>query len=192
LFVGCFLFLKQGCCIVSDENALPENTHTRRDFLYVATAAFGAVGVAGVAWPIINQMNPDQSVLALSSTEVDLSAIQEGQTVTIKWRGKPVFIRHRTGEELKDVNAVDIKQLRDPEEDSKRVLAGKEKWLVVLGNCTHLGCVPVSNSGDYKGWYCPCHGSHYDASGRIRRGPAPKNLVVPQYQFLSDTKIRIG
>jgi ubiquinol-cytochrome c reductase iron-sulfur subunit len=178
--------------IVSAEDSLPEDHPTRRDFLYVATAAFGAVGVAGVAWPIINQMNPDQSVLALASTEVDLSAITEGQTVTIKWRGKPVFIRNRTAAELAEVRAVPMKDLKDPQKDDDRVLAGKDKWLVVLGNCTHLGCVPVSNSGDYKGWYCPCHGSHYDASGRIRRGPAPKNLFVPEYKFISDTKIRIG
>lgn len=163
----------------------------RRDFLYVTTAAFGAVGAASVASPLIAQMAPDQSVLALSTAEVDLSHIGEGQTITVKWRGKPVFIKHRTKDEIQREEATDIASLRDPQQDSARVQ--KPEWLVVLGNCTHLGCVPIKDSGDFKGgWYCPCHGSHYDASGRIRKGPAPANLPVPTYKFVNDKKIIIG
>ena len=185
----------------------------RRDFLYIATGAVGAVGVALTAWPFINQMNPDASVLALASVEVDLTPIVEGQEITIKWRGNPVFIRHRTAKEIEAAKAVDLGELPDKlarsanvadgadASDANRVIAGKEQYIVMMGVCTHLGCVPIRNEGDYAvvegstkhgGWFCPCHGSHYDTSGRIRRGPAPQNLPVPQYQFTSDTKIRIG
>jgi len=165
---------------------------TRRDFLYVATGAVGAVGVVGAVWPLINQMNPDASVLALASAEFDLSAIEEGQSVTVKWRGLPVFIRHRTEKEIEEAKAVPLSELKDPETDEQRTKPGHEPWLVMIANCTHLGCIPLGESGDYDGWFCPCHGSQYDTAGRIRKGPAPKNLVVPPYEFLSDTKIQIG
>lgn len=165
---------------------------TRRDFIYVAGVAVGAVGVAGVAWPVINTMNPDQSVLALSSTEVDISGIAEGSAVTVVWRGSPVFIRHRTQAEIEEARAVPMADLKDPQADQDRVQEGHEQWLVMIALCTHLGCIPVGESGEYDGWFCPCHGSQYDTSGRIRKGPAPKNLVVPPYTFLSDTAIQIG
>lgn len=164
----------------------------KRDFIYVATAAVGAVGVAGVVWPLINQMNPDASVLALSSTEIDLSKIATGQSVTIKWRGTPVFIRNRTDKEIADARAVPMDQLKDPESDEARVMKGHDNWLVMIALCTHLGCIPVGESGEFGGWLCPCHGSQYDTSGRIRKGPAPKNLVIPPYKFLTDVKIQIG
>lgn len=165
---------------------------TRRDFLFVVTAAVGAVGAGAVAWPFIHQMNPDASVQAMSSTEVDLSAIAEGQVVTVKWRGKPVFVRRRTKKEVQEAESVALNVLPDPQTDSARIKKGKEEWLIVVGVCTHLGCVPLSNQGDFNGWFCPCHGSHYDNSGRIRKGPAPLNLPVPPYEFLSDTSVRIG
>jgi ubiquinol-cytochrome c reductase iron-sulfur subunit len=165
---------------------------TRRDFLYVATAAVGGVGVAAAVWPLIDQMNPDASVLALSSIEFDLSAIGEGDSVTIKWRGLPVFVRHRTPQEIKEAQDTPLSDLKDPEPDSNRVKEGHDQWLIMIANCTHLGCIPVGESGDYDGWFCPCHGSQYDSSGRIRKGPAPKNLVVPPYKFLSDTLVQIG
>lgn len=170
---------------------------TRRDFLYIATAAVGAVGAAAAIWPLIHQMNPDASVLALASTEVDLSPIAEGQSITVKWRGKPVFVTHRTKKEIEEARATPLSQLPDPQPDQARVKEGKDQWLVVIGVCTHLGCVPLGQragdpKGDYDGWFCPCHGSHYDTSGRIRRGPAPLNLEVPPYEFVSDTSIRIG
>ena len=160
----------------------------RRDFLYIATSAFGAVGAAAAVWPLIDQMNPDQSVLALSSTEVDVSAVPAGQGITVKWRGKPVFIRHRTEAEVAQAAKADWRDLRDPQPDSAR--ATKPQWLVLIGVCTHLGCVPIRD--DPTGWFCPCHGSHYDNSGRIVAGPAPKNLEVPPYQFVGDTTLRIG
>ncbi len=185
----------------------------RRDFLYIATGAVGAVGAALTVWPFINQMNPDASVLALASVEVDLAPIAEGQAITIKWRGNPVFIRHRTPAEIEAAKAVNIEELPDPlarsanvkdgepATDVNRVVGGKEQYIVMMGVCTHLGCVPIGNEGDYAvvegaakagGWFCPCHGSHYDTAGRIRRGPAPENLPVPPYAYIADTKIRIG
>jgi ubiquinol-cytochrome c reductase iron-sulfur subunit len=176
----------------------------RRDFLYIATGAVGAVGAALTAWPFISQMNPDASVLALANVDVDLGPIAEGQSITIKWRGNPVFIRHRTAKEIEEAKVVPIDELvdplarnnnlkeSDPATDVNRVVGGKEQFLVMMGVCTHLGCVPLGEQGDYGGWYCPCHGSHYDTAGRIRKGPAPENLLVPRYQYLSDTKIRIG
>jgi ubiquinol-cytochrome c reductase iron-sulfur subunit len=164
----------------------------RRDFIYVATAAVATVGVGAVAWPVINQMNPDASVLAMASTEFDLSSVEEGASVTIKWRGSPVFVRHRTAQEIEEARATPLADLKDPETDEHRVKEGHDAILVMVGLCTHLGCVPVGESGEFGGWYCPCHGSQYDTSGRIRKGPAPKNLVVPPYQFLSDTVIQIG
>lgn len=164
----------------------------RRDFLYVATSAVAVVGVAGVAWPLINQLNPDASVLALASIEFDLSGIEEGQSVTIKWRGLPVFVRHRTAAEIEEAQSVPLSDLKDPESDEQRTKEGHEQWLIMIANCTHLGCVPVGESGEYDGWFCPCHGSHYDTAGRIRKGPAPKNLVLPPYDFISDTLVQIG
>jgi ubiquinol-cytochrome c reductase iron-sulfur subunit len=163
---------------------------TRRDFIVVAAGAFAAVGAAAAVWPFIHQMNPSADVLALSSTEVDLGQIAAGQSVTILWRGKPVFVRHRTEAEIAQAKADDSAALPDPQKDADRVK--KPEWLVMMGVCTHLGCVPLGQKGDFGGWFCPCHGSHYDTSGRIRKGPAPANLPVPEYAFLNDTRIRIG
>jgi ubiquinol-cytochrome c reductase iron-sulfur subunit len=158
----------------------------------VATGAVGAVGVAGAAWPLIDQMNPDASVLALSSIEFDVSTVEEGAAVTIMWRGMPVFVRHRSAAEIEEAQAVPLSDLKDPEPDEARVKEGHEQFLIMVAICTHLGCVPVGESGDFDGWFCPCHGSHYDTAGRIRKGPAPKNLVVPPYEFLSDAVVQIG
>lgn len=170
---------------------------TRRDFLYVATGSMAAVGAAFAVWPLIDQMNPDASVLALASAEFDLGGIPVGQEITVKWRGKPIFIRHRTEEEIAAAEAVDVNSLPDPETDDARVRPGpsgelERQWLVLIGVCTHLGCVPLKYQGEYNGYFCPCHGSVFDTSGRIRRGPAPLNLEVPPYEFLSDTRILIG
>lgn len=164
----------------------------RRDFLYIAAGAVGAVGVAGVTWPLINQLNPDASVLALASIEFDLSGIEVGQSVTIKWRGLPVFVRNRTPEEIAEAKAVPMSDLKDPATDEQRTKPGHEQWLIMIANCTHLGCIPVGDSGDYNGWACPCHGSQFDTAGRIRKGPAPTNLVLPPYEFISDTLVKIG
>ncbi|HMK88836.1 MAG TPA: ubiquinol-cytochrome c reductase iron-sulfur subunit [Methylocystis sp.] len=162
----------------------------RRDILFLSAAAMAAVAGAGVVWPLVDQMNPDASTLALASIEIDLTAIVPGQIVTVKWRGKPVFVRRRTPEEIASAENVPLNVLPDPEPDSKRVQ--KSEWLVVVGVCTHLGCIPLGHEGEFDGWFCPCHGSTYDTSGRIRSGPAPSNLEVPKYAFLSDKKIRIG
>jgi ubiquinol-cytochrome c reductase iron-sulfur subunit len=164
----------------------------RRDFLYIAAGAVGAVGVAGAVWPLINQLNPDASVLALASIEFDLTGIETGQSVTIKWRGLPVFVRNRTPAEVAEAQAVPLSDLKDPQTDEQRTKAGHEQWLIMVANCTHLGCIPVGESGDYGGWACPCHGSQFDTAGRIRKGPAPTNLVVPPYEFISDTLVQIG
>lgn len=169
-----------------------EKTSTRRDFVNLTACGITAVGGACVAWPIIDSLNPSADVLALSAVEVDISNIMPGQTHTVKWRGKPVFITHRTDEEIQEAKETKLESLVDPQADSERVKQGYEKWLVTIGICTHLGCVPISHQGDYEGWFCPCHGSHYDTSGRIRKGPAPKNLAIPPYEFISDTKIKIG
>lgn len=169
-----------------------ETGETRRDFMVLTATALTAVGGASAIWPFISSMNPAADTLALSSTEVDLSAIEEGQSITIKWRGKPVFIRHRTAKEIAEAEAVDISTLRDPQTDDERVTKGKKQWLIMVGVCTHLGCVPIGESGDYDGWFCPCHGSHYDTAGRIRKGPAPLNLIIPEYTFLNDTRVKIG
>ena len=163
---------------------------TRRDFLTTVTATVGAVGVGAAVLPIISQMNPDSSVKALASIEVDISNIQEGKEITVLWRGKPVFIKRRTKEEIQKAEQTSMKDLIDPQEDKDRVK--KSEWLVVVGVCTHLGCVPIGGKGEYNGWFCPCHGSHYDTSGRIRKGPAPTNLEVPKYEFVSNNKIKIG
>ncbi len=177
------------------EQAGPHGEETRRDFLILAAGAMGAIGTIGVVWPMIETMNPSADVLALSSTEVDISAIIVGQSITVKWRGRPVFIRHRTQQEIDAARAVPLDDLSDAESDEAR--AQKAEWLILVGVCTHLGCIPLGNKlgdprGDWGGWFCPCHGSHYDTSGRIRQGPAPENLQVPEYEFLDDTLVRIG
>jgi ubiquinol-cytochrome c reductase iron-sulfur subunit len=168
---------------------------TRRDFLVLAGSALGAVGAAAFAWPLIQSMNPAADTLALSTTEVDLKPVAVGQSITVVWQGKPVFIRHRTAKEIQEAADVKISDLRDPQADSARVK--KPEWLILVGICTHLGCIPLGQKptdprGEYDGWYCPCHGSQYDSSGRIRQGPAPLNLAVPPYAFTSDTAIKIG
>jgi ubiquinol-cytochrome c reductase iron-sulfur subunit len=185
-------------------SSIPTGGHgdpTRRDFLMVATGALGAVGVAATAWPFINNLNPAADTLALSSVEVNVQPIQVGQAVTVKWRGKPLFIRHRTPQEIKEAEAVPLSELRDPQTDNSRVTDTAKKvrpeWLIQIGVCTHLGCVPLGNKagdpkGPFGGWFCPCHGSAYDTSGRIRQGPAPKNLEIPPYLFTSDTLVRVG
>ena len=182
--------------ISSGDHPLPdEDKETRRDFLYLVTLAAGAVGTGIAVWPLINSMNPSAEVLALATAEFDLEPIQVGQRITVVWRGQPVFIDHRTPEQIARARADDQADLKDPEADSARVQ--RPEWLVVIGICTHLGCIPKGQRpgdpvGEYGGWFCPCHGSHYDTSGRIRKGPAPKNLVVPPYEFLDDLLIRIG
>ena len=162
----------------------------RRDFIFTASYTLGVVGVGAAVWPLIDQMNPDASVKALSSTEVNVSEVQLGQSITVLWRGKPVFIKRRTEEEIAKARQVDLKELKDPEKDEDR--AKNPEWLVIVGICTHLGCVPLGNKGEYGGWFCPCHGSHYDTSGRIRKGPAPTNLEVPKYEFVDSNTIKIG
>lgn len=169
-----------------------EDGTTRRDFIVLTASALGAVGACAVAWPFVDSMNPSADVLALSSVEVDLTPIQPGQTIKVKWRGVPVFIRHRTPEDIEVARAVTMSDLKDPQTDAERVQEGHAQWLVMVGVCTHLGCIPLADAGDYNGWFCPCHGSHYDTAGRIRKGPAPKNLAVPAYSFLSDNRIKIG
>jgi ubiquinol-cytochrome c reductase iron-sulfur subunit len=177
---------------------------TRRDFLLIATGAFTAVGAAASLWPFIAQMNPDASALALASTEVDLSSMERGQSITVMWRGKPVFVRYRTEAEVEAAREVPLDELRDPlarnanldadapATDENRAPGEREAWLVMVGVCTHLGCVPLGQQGNFGGWFCPCHGSHYDTAGRIRQGPAPQNLPIPRLAFISDTQIRIG
>ena len=166
---------------------------TRRDFLYIATGTVGAVGAAAVAWPMISQMNPDASTIAAGApVEVDLGPIAEGQDIKVFWRGKPIYISHRTKKQIDEARKVPVASLHDPQSDEQRVKAGHDQWLVVIGICTHLGCIPIAHEGAYDGFFCPCHGSVYDTSGRIRQGPAPANLAVPPYTFVSDTKIQIG
>jgi ubiquinol-cytochrome c reductase iron-sulfur subunit len=166
---------------------------TRRDFLYIATGAAGAIAAGSALWPFVSQMAPDaQTIAAGAPVELDLSPIAEGQGVKLFWRGKLLFVRHRTAKEIEEAQKVELSALLDPQPDSARTKAGKAQWLVVFGNCTHLGCVPIGQAGDYNGWFCPCHGSQFDTSGRVRRGPAPVNLPIPPYAFLNDTKIVIG
>jgi ubiquinol-cytochrome c reductase iron-sulfur subunit len=183
--------------------------HNRRDFIVILAQAFAGVGAAVALWPFVSQMNPDASTQALASIEVDLSPVKEGQAITVLWRGKPIFVRNRTAEEIKKATDTKLSDLKDPiarndalpdkapATDLNRTKKGKENWLVLIGICTHLGCIPKGQSmgdsrGNYGGWFCPCHGSHYDTAGRIRLGPAPRNLEVPQYEFVSDTRIKIG
>ena len=166
---------------------------TRRDFLYIATGAVGAIGAAATLVPLVSQMNPDASTIAAGAPiEVDLSPITEGQVIKVFWRGKPIFISHRTKKEIEEARKVNLASLPDPQPDSARVKPGKEQWQVLIGICTHLGCIPLAHQGTYNGYFCPCHGSQYDTSGRIRSGPAPTNLPLPPYEFVSDSKIRIG
>jgi len=171
--------------------------HRRRDFINIAAVSFAGVGGAAVLYPLVNQMNPSADVLALASAEVDISRIQPGQAIKTLWRKQPVFIRNLTPAEVSQANAVPLGDLRDPQTLAERTRDGKVNWLVTMGICTHLGCVPLGtaqgeNRGEYGGYFCPCHGSHYDTAARIRKGPAPKNLQVPEYSFLSDTVVRIG
>ena len=178
---------------------------TRRDFLHLTTGMAGVVGGVAVAWPFIDQMRPDASTLALASIEVDVSSLTPGMSLTAKWRGKPVFIRNRTDKEVEEAKAVQLADLKDPVARNANIASdaqatdldrsageGKENWIVMIGSCTHLGCVPLGQAGDFGGWFCPCHGSHYDTAGRIRKGPAPENLPVPTFSFVSDTVIKIG
>jgi ubiquinol-cytochrome c reductase iron-sulfur subunit len=176
-----------------DVTTVSSAEHTRRDFLYIATGAVGAVGAAAVLVPLITQMNPDASTVAAGAPiEVDLAPVAEGQIIKVFWRSKPIFIFHRTAADIDASKKVDVASLPDPQSDAERVKEGHEPWLVVIGICTHLGCIPLAHQGEYGGWFCPCHGSAYDTAGRIRQGPAPRNLELPPYAFVSDTKIRIG
>jgi ubiquinol-cytochrome c reductase iron-sulfur subunit len=182
---------KKGLGIVT--TASSADHPTRRDFLYVATGAVAAVGAAATVVPLVSQMNPDASTVAAGAPiEVDLAPIAEGQDIKVFWRGKPIFISHRTKKQIEEAQKVSVSSLPDPEPDSARVKSGHDQWLVVIGICTHLGCIPIAHEGAYDGFFCPCHGSVYDTSGRIRSGPAPTNLPVPPYTFVSDTKIQIG
>jgi len=177
---------------------------TRRDFLYIATGVVATVGAIATVWPFIDQMNPDAAALALATTEVDISALEPGMSLTVKWRGKPVFIRNRTPAEIAAAKAVPLEELKDPVSrnenldvrtpatDANRAVPERENILIMVGICTHLGCVPLGQQGEYGGWFCPCHGSVYDTAGRIRKGPAPENLPIPPYEFTSDTQLRIG
>ncbi len=170
---------------------------SRRDFLVLTAAAMGAVAAGSAVWPLVDQMNPAADTLALATTEVDVGTLQDGQTLTAIWRGKPVFIHRRSPADLAAIRGEEWQSLRDPQSDEARVQKGHDAFLVLIGVCTHLGCIPMGSKvgqpkGDYNGFFCPCHGSHYDASGRIRKGPAPKNMDVPPYSFLSETLIRIG
>jgi ubiquinol-cytochrome c reductase iron-sulfur subunit len=169
----------------------------RRDFIHIAAVSFAGVGAAAVAMPLVSQMSASADVLALASIEVDVAAIQPGQSIKTSWRKQPVFIRNLTPAEVEEANKVDVGSLRDPQTLADRTKPGKENWLITLGVCTHLGCVPLGAAagevkGEYGGYFCPCHGSHYDTAARIRKGPAPTNLVVPEFAFISDTVVKIG
>lgn len=167
--------------------------HTRRDFLFIATGAAGAAAVASGAWPLVAQMNPDASTIAAGApVEVDLSPIATGEVIKVFWRGTPIFVSHRTAKDIATARSVDVGALPDPQPDRDRVKPGHDQWLVVVGTCTHLDCTPLAHQGDFGGWFCPCHGPQYDTSARFRRGPAPANLRLPPYNFVSDTRIQIG
>ena len=194
-FVGTWVWIKvaeknKELDIPTDESSSVIKKESRRDFLYLSSITVGGIGAATFMWPFIKSMNPAEDTLALGTTEVDISNINEGQSITVKWRGKPVFIRKRTQSEINEANSVNIASLKDPINDIERVQ--KPEWLVLIGVCTHLGCVPLGDKGDYNAWFCPCHGSHYDTSGRIRKGPAPTNLEIPKYEFVDNNTIKIG
>jgi len=174
--------------VVHDDSGDPN----RRDFIHIAAGAAAVGAGAACIWPLINQMNPAADTVALSSIDFDLTKVSEGSQVVVRWQGKPVFVRYRTPHEVQEAVDTPLSDLKDPQTDADRVKAGHSQYLIVVGSCTHLGCVPTFGTGDFGGWFCPCHGSHYDTSGRIRKGPAPKNLVVPEYEYLSDSSIRIG
>ena len=181
----------------SELNAGIEDGVRRRDFINIAAVSFAGVGSVAVVLPLLNQMNPSADVLALSTTEIDISAIQPGQAIKTSWRKQPVFVRNLMPREIEEANAVPLSELRDPQTLAQRTKPGKPNWLITLGVCTHLGCVPLGaaegeNKGEFGGYFCPCHGSHYDTAGRIRKGPAPQNLVVPDYEFTTDTTLLIG
>ena len=165
---------------------------SRRSFIHQASGAMGVVAVSSAGWPLIDQMNPSKDVEALATIEVDISQIEPGKSITVVWRGKPVFLKRRTQEEITEARSVNLNDLPDPQKDEDRVKKGKDEWLVMLGVCTHLGCVPLKDKGDFKGWFCPCHGSHYDLSGRIRKGPAPTNMEIPKFEFVDNNTIKIG
>ena len=175
----------------------PTEGVTKRDFLQLIAGAGAAIGAAAIGWALVDSMNPSKDVLAVSAVELDLSPIVAGMGITVMWQGKPIFVRHRTPEEIKSAQDVKLSELIDPATDASRVKAGHEQWIVVIGICTHLGCIPLGNKptdprGDWGGWFCPCHGSQYDTSGRVRHGPAPLNLPLPPYAFETDTKIKLG
>lgn len=169
----------------------------KRDFIYIATGAVAAAGGISLAWPLVSQMGKAADTLALGSIEINLGGLVEGQQLKVLWRGKPVFVRYRTPKEIKEAVETDIADCPDPATDESRLVAKPDgsidaKYLVMIGVCTHFGCVPVGEAGDFSGWYCPCHGSHYDTSGRIRKGPAPTNMEIPPYEYISDTVIKVG
>ena len=193
IIISLIVFLYLSWVFVSNEIANKEKkqeTEKRRDFLFTSSYALGAVAVGVAVWPLIDQINPDASIKALAITEVDISNIGLGKTITVVWRGKPVFIRRRTQEEINEAKNVTLEALTDPQKDQDTVK--KSEWIVMLGVRTHLGCVPLGNKGEFNGWFCPCHGSHYDTSGRIRKGPAPTNLEIPKYEFVDNNTIKIG
>ena len=193
----------------SDPSMLPAEDPSRRDVILIGAGAFAAIGGAAMLWPLLDQMNPDASMLSLATTDVDIAPIEEGQAITVMWRGKPIFIRHRTAKEVEEAKTVKLDDLIDPlarnanlpddapATDENRAAPEREPWLVMIGICTHLGCIPKGQAvgdykGEYHGWFCPCHGSQYDTAGRVRIGPAPQNMYIPPYSFTSDTKISIG
>jgi ubiquinol-cytochrome c reductase iron-sulfur subunit len=189
---------------------LPDDDEpSRRDVIMIAAGGFATAGAVLALWPLLDQMNPDQSALSLATTEVDLAHVEAGQAITVMWRGKPIFIRHRTDAEIAEAQDLPVDDLPDPlarnanlpdtapATDENRTTKGREPWLVMIGICTHLGCIPKGqavgdNKGDYGGWFCPCHGSQYDTAGRVRKGPAPQNMAIPPYAFIADTKVKIG
>ena len=185
---------------MSDTHAVDLGAHdepTRRDFIYITTGAVAAAGVAAVAWPMVAQMGAAADTRAAGSIEIDVSKVEKGQQLKVLWRGKPIFVRNRTEREIKLAEEVDISTLRDPQADDDRLVPNPEgkltrNLLVMIGVCTHFGCIPVGEAGDFEGWYCPCHGSHYDTSGRIRKGPAPRNMEIPPYKYISDTVVKVG
>ncbi len=186
---ACTAMTKRGPSLVAQSDTTNPD---RRDFLYIATGAVGAVAVGAMVVPLVDQMNASADTRAVAQIRVDISQVAVGQQLTVLWRGKPVFIRRRTAAEIEEARAVDWESLPDPQPDDARVKPGRDEWLVMVGVCTHLGCVPLSDRGDFNAWFCPCHGSHYDTSGRIRKGPAPDNLEVPEYVFIDDNTLEIG